>query len=164
MCIGSAEERTRLTSIYGLVESWDVSQVTSMRGLFENNWWFNEDIWAWNTSAVVDRCLTWMWRSYGVLLAMDTWWWRSSQSTMNGVFFSGKLMGIHHPSVWERLPDLLGNLDLHMQNSSAFQELELQMPRQKQKPRLLHMAHTWATNEPANCIYFGIKPQKLLSR
>jgi len=54
MCIRSAEERTRLTSIYGLVESWDVSQVTSMRGLFENNWWFNEDIRAWNTSAVVD--------------------------------------------------------------------------------------------------------------
>ena len=78
---------------------------------------------------------------------------------MNGViFFSGKLMGIHHPSVSD-LPDLLGNLDLHMQNSSAFQELELQMPRQKQKPRLLRMAHTWATNEPANCIYFGIKPK-----
>ena len=47
-------ERTRLTSTYGLVESWDVSEVTSMRALFQDNWWFNEDIRAWNTSAVVD--------------------------------------------------------------------------------------------------------------
>ena len=47
-------ERTRLTSTYGLVESWDVSKVTSMRALFQDTWWFNEDIRAWNTSAVVD--------------------------------------------------------------------------------------------------------------
>ena len=49
-----AEERTRLISTHGLVESWDVSEVTNMTGLFENNLWFNEDIRAWNTSAVVD--------------------------------------------------------------------------------------------------------------
>eukprot|EP00435_Cladocopium_sp_Y103_P064343 s1084_g26.t1 len=47
-------ERARLTSTYGHVSSWDVSKVTSMRGLFEEEWWFNEDIRAWNTSAVTD--------------------------------------------------------------------------------------------------------------
>ena len=54
MSFSFAEERTRLISTHGLVESWDVSEVTNMTGLFANNLWFNEDIRAWNTSAVVD--------------------------------------------------------------------------------------------------------------
>ena len=41
-------------AMYGPIEDWDVSEVTSMRYLFYNLYSFNADISKWDTSAVTD--------------------------------------------------------------------------------------------------------------
>ncbi|CAE7234743.1 unnamed protein product [Symbiodinium necroappetens] len=46
--------RDELAATYGEIGRWNVSAVTSMRGLFQDCWYFKEDIRSWNTSAVTD--------------------------------------------------------------------------------------------------------------
>ena len=41
-------------TMYGPIEEWNVSQVTSMEGLFQDCTDFNENIGSWNTSNVTN--------------------------------------------------------------------------------------------------------------
>lgn len=46
--------RDRARQVYGPIETWDVSQVTNMVGLFRGQKKFNEDIGGWDVSHVTD--------------------------------------------------------------------------------------------------------------
>ena len=47
-------DSTNTTATFGPIETWDVSGVTNMSGLFSGLADFNGDISSWNTSAVTD--------------------------------------------------------------------------------------------------------------
>lgn len=46
------EEREKATQLFGSIESWDVSKVENMKGLFKNMDTFNEDIGNWKVGNV----------------------------------------------------------------------------------------------------------------
>jgi len=48
------EIQNRRNSSYGPINTWNVSNIISMKGLFENDEEFNEDISAWDVSNVTD--------------------------------------------------------------------------------------------------------------
>ena len=48
------EDRAAAKARYGPIASWDVSEVTELAGLFENQTDFNEDLSAWDVSSARD--------------------------------------------------------------------------------------------------------------
>ena len=52
-CEGGSKKNAA-ESTYGLIENWDTSKVTSMRGLFQGKYLCNPAISNWNTSNVID--------------------------------------------------------------------------------------------------------------
>merc|ERR1711959_632863 len=48
------ENRDEAETMYGHISTWDTSQVTNMKKLFDDCWGFNEDISQWDTSNVTD--------------------------------------------------------------------------------------------------------------
>ena len=51
---------------YGEINSWDVSQITSMMSLFEGETTFNDDISNWDVSNVTS--MLWMFKGVQVLI------------------------------------------------------------------------------------------------
>ena len=47
-------DSTNATSTFGPIETWDVSSITNMSGLFSGKEDFNRDVSSWNTSGVTD--------------------------------------------------------------------------------------------------------------
>ena len=47
-------DSTNATATFGPIDTWDVSGVTNMSGLFSGKEDFNSDVSAWNTSGVTD--------------------------------------------------------------------------------------------------------------
>ena len=48
------DTRTEIIEEWGMIENWNVSQVTDMKGMFKNAENFNQDIGEWNVSNVTD--------------------------------------------------------------------------------------------------------------
>lgn len=51
---GSDHNKAEITALYGPIQTWDTSQVTSFNSLFKGATTFDEDLSAWNTSSVTD--------------------------------------------------------------------------------------------------------------
>ena len=50
--IAGGTSRSSVAATYGLIENWDISEVTNMNCIFKDLNDFNADISKWNTSAV----------------------------------------------------------------------------------------------------------------
>ncbi len=48
------KDQQNAINIYGLIQEWDVSKVTNMKGLFLRMKYFNDDINNWNVSNVTN--------------------------------------------------------------------------------------------------------------
>ena len=78
---------TELT--YGAMPTWDVSRVTSLKGLFQGRSFFNEDISSWNVGAVSDLDNTfYLAKSFN----QDLGGWDMSQvASMKGTFYKAEV-------------------------------------------------------------------------
>ena len=79
-------DETAATSTYGLINTWDVSQVTDMSELFKDKGTFNGDISGWDVSSVTT--MQEMFRSASAFNGDISGWDVSSVTTMEAMFVS----------------------------------------------------------------------------
>jgi len=98
-------------SHYGKIEDWDVSNVTNMKGLFENKYTFNLNIGGWNVSNVTDTSEMF----YGALAFNQN---ISSWTLTNSVTCSNMFSGAYQMVDIYKLPQ-----DIHI--SCSYTKVEL---------------------------------------
>ena len=81
---GSAKEN--VIDVYGEIEDWNTSKVTNMRGLFDDAYYFNQDISNWDVSNVTD--MTGMFYLCGTFNQPIGKWGKKTSNVkiMNGMF------------------------------------------------------------------------------
>ena len=91
MCLGEEPyfglcENEGSSTGFGTMPAWNTSLITTMKGLFQNNYNFNGDLSAWDTSSVTD--MSEMFQSALALVNPEIGTWDTSQvTTMASMFY-----------------------------------------------------------------------------
>ena len=91
MCLGEEPyfglcENEGASTGFGTMPAWNTSLITTMKGLFQNNYNFNGDLSAWDTSSVTD--MSEMFQSALALVNPEIGTWDTSQvTTMASMFY-----------------------------------------------------------------------------
>ncbi|CAL6432348.1 unnamed protein product [Bathycoccus prasinos] len=91
MCLGEEPyfglcENEGVSTGFGTMPAWNTTLITTMKGLFQNNYNFNGDLSAWDTSSVTD--MSEMFQSALALVNPEIGTWDTSQvTTMASMFY-----------------------------------------------------------------------------